>query len=75
MKKFVPLFALVDDETAHVATLDDAKKQAAFWQGKADSESPKSMPPETLVFMGGPAGNWASYGKKEMLKLVQPFSC
>ena len=71
VKKFVPIFAMVDEETAHLATLEDAKKQAALWQAKADSESPKSLPPETLVFVGGPAGNWAGYGKKEMLKIVQ----
>ena len=71
VKKFVPIFALMDDETAHVATLEDAKKQAASWQAKADSESPKSLPPEKLVFVGGPAGNWAEYGRKEMLTLVQ----
>lgn len=71
VKKFVPIFALVEDETAHVSTLEDAKKQAASWQAKADSETPKSLPPEKLVFVGGPGGNWAVYGKKEMLKIVQ----
>ena len=71
VKKFVPIFALVDDETAHVATLEDAKKQAASWQAKADSETPRSLPPETLVFIGGPAGTWAAYGRSEMLKMVQ----
>ncbi|MDB6138812.1 MAG: Serine/threonine protein kinase, partial [Verrucomicrobiaceae bacterium] len=69
--KFVPAFALVDEATDHVALLDEAKRQVALWQAKAESETPKTLPPETLVFMSGPAGGWADYGKKELLKLVQ----
>ena len=71
VKKFVPVFALMDEETAHVATLEDAKRQASFWQAKADGETPRTLPPENLVFVGGPAGSWADFGKKEMLKIVQ----
>lgn len=69
--KFVPLFRQVDDATDHVAPLEEATKQATTWQTKADAEEPKALPPETLVFVSGPASGWAEYGKKELLKIVQ----
>lgn len=71
LTQFIPIFAKETEATDHVSILADARKQAQSWQDKAENETPKTLPPEKLIFLGSPVAAWAEHGKKELLKIVQ----